>query len=395
MILNGKTIAVCVSGGIAAYKACELVSRLKKMGTDVHVVMTENACRFVAPLTFETLSGNRVFVDMFGKSRAAEVEHISLAKKADLFVIAPCTANAIGKIANGIADDFLTTVIMATVKPVLIAPAMNTNMLNSAAYQANEKTLKERRFLFVEGECGLLACGDVGRGRLAPVETIMEKIVEILYPKRDFTGKRVVVTAGSTREDIDPVRFITNRSSGKMGVAIAEAAAARGASVTLIAGFISVAMSGLYDVVNVRTTEEMFDAVMQNREADYIIMAAAPCDYKLSAPSSQKIKQENLTLQFKKNPDIATAVGKNKGATKLVIFAAETENLIENAQKKLKIKNADMVVANDVTKEGAGFDCDTNIVTIITNKETMQVPLTTKKELAEIILDKMQVMDKA
>lgn len=397
MVLKGKTIAVCVTGGIAAYKACELVSGLKKLGADIHVVMTENACLFVAPLTFEALSGNKVTFDMFAENRQSGVEHVSLAKKADLFVIAPCTANVVGKIAAGIADDFLTTVIMATVKPVLIAPAMNTNMILNPAYKANEKTLKERGFLFIEGETGMLACGDTGPGRLAPVEKITQKIIEILCPKRDFEGKRVLITAGSTRENIDPVRYITNRSSGKMGLCLAKTALRRGASVILVAGFMSVPIDipvcENFNIIKASTTEEMYNAVLQNKDADYAIMAAAPCDYKLQLPAVQKLKQSKLTLDLEKNPDIAAALGKNKGNTKLVIFAAETENLIENAKNKLKNKNADMVLANDVTKEGAGFDCDTNIATIITKTEMTEIPLTDKKELAEIILDKMAGLD--
>ncbi|MBR2967563.1 MAG: bifunctional phosphopantothenoylcysteine decarboxylase/phosphopantothenate--cysteine ligase CoaBC [Clostridia bacterium] len=390
-MLKGKTIAVCVSGGIAAYKACEIVSRLKKLGACVHVVMTQNATCFVAPLTFETLSGNKVTIQNFDPNREWEVEHVSLAKKCDLFLIAPCTANVVGKLASGIADDFLTTTVMATTAPVVIAPAMNVNMYESAAYQANEDKLRERGFYFIEPSSGLLACGDVGKGRLAEPEVIVEQVIEILMPKRDLLGKTVLVALGSTREQIDPVRFITNSSSGKMGAAIVKAALNRGADVIAVSGFISVNLPLEATVINVKTTDEMYEAVKENYvKSDYIIMAAAPSDYKVKNLSKEKIKDTNLTLEFVKNVDIAASIGKEKGDKTLVVFAAETNDLVENARKKLINKKADLVVANDVTMDGAGFNVDTNVVTFVTEGGVEHCQKMDKTLLADVILDKMQ-----
>ncbi len=390
MNLKGKNVVIGVTGGIAVYKMCEVVSSLRKRGADVFVVMTKNATEFVSPLTFETLSNNRVVTDMFDRDREWEVEHISLAKKADVFVVAPATANFVGKFASGIADDFLTTTVMATKAPVLLAPAMNTGMMTSKAYEKNENELKERGVNFIYGGTGFLACGDTGKGRLAEPSTIVEAIENILFPVRDLEGKTVMVTAGATREPIDPVRFITNRSSGKMGIAIANSALKRGANVILIKGFTSVSPDDGVEIVNVETTADMYNAVMSNLDkADIIIKSAAPADYKVNV-ADQKIKSETLTLEFVKNPDIAQAVGKIKGNKKLVVFSAETENLYENATKKLIKKNADMVVANDVTKQGAGFDVDTNIASFITKNGVEELPIMTKAELADKILDKVQ-----
>lgn len=390
MILSGKTIAVCVTGGIAAYKACEIVSSLKKLGADVHVIMTQNAINFVAPLTFETLSGNKVVTKNFDPDREWEVEHVSLAKKCDIFVIAPCTANVIGKLATGIADDFLSTTVMAFTKPVLIAPAMNVNMYNSASYKQNEDTLIRRGFLFVEPESGVLACGDEGKGRLASPHSIVDRIVDILKPRRDYVGKTVLVTLGSTREYIDPVRFITNASSGKMGLSIINAAMERGADVIAICGYVSVQLPKECTIVRVTTTEEMLDKTVEYAvNADVIIMAAAPSDYKPVYFSDNKIKSGELHVDFVKNPDIAATIGKVKGKRKLVVFAAETQNLLENAKRKLIAKNADMAVANDVTESGAGFDVDTNVATIVTRSGEESLPMMTKARLADVILDKI------
>ena len=390
MILSGKTIAVCVTGGIAAYKACEIVSSLKKLGADVHVIMTQNAINFVAPLTFETLSGNKVVTKNFDPDREWEVEHVSLAKKCDIFVIAPCTANVIGKLATGIADDFLSTTVMAFTKPVLIAPAMNVNMYNSASYKQNEDTLIRRGFLFVEPESGVLACGDEGKGRLASPHSIVDRIVDILKPRRDYVGKTVLVTLGSTREYIDPVRFITNASSGKMGLSIINAAMERGADVIAICGYVSVQLPKECTIVRVTTTEEMLDKTAEYAvNADVIIMAAAPSDYKPVYFSHNKIKSGELHEDFIKNPDIAATIGKVKGKRKLVVFAAETQNLVENAKRKLIAKNADMAVANDVTESGAGFDVDTNVATIVTRSGEESLPMMTKARLADVILDKI------
>ncbi|HIV63793.1 MAG TPA: bifunctional phosphopantothenoylcysteine decarboxylase/phosphopantothenate--cysteine ligase CoaBC [Firmicutes bacterium] len=391
MNLKGKCVMVGVTGGIAVYKVCELVSSLRKQGAEVCVAMTENATKFVSPLTFETLSANRVVVDMFDPAREWEVEHISLAKKADVCVIAPCTADFAGKLAAGIADDFLSTTVMACKCPVLIAPAMNTNMLESAAYRDNEKLLRSRGYLFVDPGSGMLACGDKGSGRLAEPKEIEERVIELLFPKKDYDGKTVLVTAGGTAEPIDPVRFICNRSSGKMGFAIALAAADRGAQVIFVRGRTDAGIDDArFETIDVSTTREMYDAVLANvSRSDVIIKAAAPCDYRPRAAAKQKIKSGAFSLELEKTEDIAAAAGKIKGGRKLVVFAAETENLEANASAKLLKKNADLVVANDVTAEGAGFGTDTNIVTLIDRRGAEKLPIMPKRQLADVILDRI------
>ncbi len=388
MKLAGKTVAVGVTGGIAAYKACEIVSSLKKQGADVYVAMTENATRFVSPMTFETLSGHRVSVDTFDRNFEYDVKHISLAKRADLFLIAPATANFVGKYACGIADDFLTTTVMATKCPVVIAPAMNTGMLTSAAYRQNEETLKKRGVIFIESGVGRLACGDEGAGRLAEPNTVVERVIEILCPKTDYAGKTLLITSGGTKEPIDPVRFITNRSSGKMGAALADAAVRRGGKVVYICGENAVLPKCDAEIITVRTTEEMLAKCLENfTRCDYIIKAAAPSDYKVENFSADKIKSEKLTLSLVKNLDIAATLGKKKGDRKLIVFAAETSDPEKNASKKLLSKNADMVVLNDVSKAGAGFYVDTNIATLITKESKTELPLMSKAELSDVILD--------
>ncbi len=389
-----KTVVVLgVTGGIAAYKACEVVSRLKKAGTEVHVIMTENACKLVAPLTFQTLSGNPVVVDTFAQPVAYEVEHIALAQKADLFVIAPATANILAKMAHGIADDMLSTTVLATKAPVLAAPAMNTAMWENAATQANVKILQERGVRFIGPAGGLLACGDTGIGRMSEPQEIAEEIIRLLHSDKSMHGLRVLVTAGPTREPIDPVRFLTNRSSGKMGYSIAEAALARGAEVTLVSGPVSIAAPKGCRLISVETTEDLYQAMMRECSShDLIIQSAAPADYRPVERVNQKIKKEKgqpLKLTFEENQDIAAAVGQNKREGQILVgFAAETENLLDNASVKLRKKNLDMIVANDVTKQGAGFDVDTNIVTLITDKGQESFPMMTKKEVAAVILDK-------
>ena len=391
MNLKGKCVMVGVTGGIAVYKVCELVSSLRRQGAEVCVAMTKNATEFVSPLTFETLSANRVVVDMFDPAREWEVEHISLAKKADVCVIAPCTADFAGKLAAGIADDFLSTTVMACKCPVLIAPAMNTNMLESAAYRDNEKLLRSRGYLFVDPGSGMLACGDKGSGRLAEPKEIEERVIELLFPKKDYDGKTVLVTAGGTAEPIDPVRFICNRSSGKMGFAIALAAADRGAHVIFVRGRTDAGIDDArFETIDVSTTREMYDAVLANvSRSDVIIKAAAPCDYRPRATAKQKIKSGAFLLELEKTEDIAAAAGKIKGGRKLVVFAAETENLEANASAKLRKKNADLVVANDVTAEGAGFGTDTNIVTLIDRRGAEKLPIMPKRQLADVILDRI------
>ena len=386
-------VVLGVSGGIAAYKACEIVSRLKKAGTEVHVIMTENAVKLAAPLTFQTLSGNPVVVDTFAPPVAFEVEHIALAQKADVFVIAPATANILAKMAHGIADDMLSTTVLATKAPVLVAPAMNTAMWEHPATQANVKLLQDRGVHMIGPAGGLLACGDSGIGRMSEPEEITEEILHLLNSDDSMRGLRVLVTAGPTREAIDPVRFITNRSSGKMGYAIAETAAARGAEVTLVSGPVSIPAPAHCRVISVETTEDLYQAMMREcAEQDIIIQSAAPADYRPVEQAEQKIKKEKgqpLHLTLEENEDIAAAVGRNKRKGQILVgFAAETENLLDNASGKLHRKNLDMIVANDVTRPGAGFDVDTNIVTLITENHQESFPLMTKKEVSEIILTK-------
>lgn len=384
-----KTVILGVTGCIAAYKSCEIVSRFIKLGYDVRVIMTVNATEFVSKLSFETLSNNRVVVEAFDPNREFETEHISYAKLASAFVIAPATANVIGKIANGIADDMLTTTVMATKAPVFICPAMNTNMYNNPTVTKNIETLKEKGYIIIDSTEGRLACGDIGKGKMAEPIDIVEEVDKLLTPKPDFRGKTVLITAGATIEPIDAVRYITNHSSGKMGVALAEAVLDRGGNVILVAGNTSVPLPKGITVVKVKTTRDMLEAVTEKlNDSDIIIKCAAPADYRPKEVAAQKIKSEVLNLELVKNPDIAKAVGNVKGDKKLVIFAAETNDLIENASGKLMNKGADIVVANDVTKEGAGFGTDTNIATII-RKDGVIKPLEKmpKRELADVILD--------
>lgn len=391
-MLSGKCVVVGVTGGIAAYKTCEVVSRLKKLHADVRVIMTKNATEFVSPLTFQSLSHNPVSVDTFANIQTWEIEHIALAQRADVFVIAPATANIIGKLACGIADDMLSTTVMATHAPVLIAPAMNTAMLENAATQQNMRTLSERGIRFIAPGTGMLACGTSGAGRMSEPSQIVDEIVRTLRPREDFAGLSVVVTAGPTAEPLDPVRYITNRSSGKMGYAIAEAAHARGAHVTLISGPTAIQPPKGVDVVRIGTTQELYDAVLGHADADVVIQAAAPADYRAREISPTKIKRtgDSLMIELVPNPDIAAALGAHKhpGQT-LVGFAAETNNVIENAQGKLKRKSLDLIVANDVTRAGAGFDVDTNIVTLIDGEGMKELPMMTKREVADGILDRV------
>lgn len=391
-MLSGKCVVVGVTGGIAAYKTCEVVSRLKKLHADVRVIMTKNATEFVSPLTFQSLSHNPVSVDTFANIQTWEIEHIALAQRADVFVIAPATANIIGKLACGIADDMLSTTVMATHAPVLIAPAMNTAMLENAATQQNMRTLSERGMRFIAPGTGMLACGTSGAGRMSEPSQIVDEIVRTLRPREDFAGLSVVVTAGPTAEPLDPVRYITNRSSGKMGYAIAEAAHARGAHVTLISGSTAIQPPKGVDFVRIGTTQELYDAVLGHADADVVIQAAAPADYRAREISPTKIKRtgDSLMIELVPNPDIAAALGarKHPGQT-LVGFAAETNNVIENAQGKLKRKSLDLIVANDVTRAGAGFDVDTNIVTLIDGEGMKELPMMTKREVADGILDRV------
>ena len=386
-------VVLGVTGGIAVYKACELLRLLQKRGIDVFVVMTQNACRFVAPLTFETLSGHPVAVDTFDRPQTWEVEHIALAKRADLFLIAPATANIMGKMACGIADDMLSTTVMATRAPVLVAPAMNTGMWENAAVQQNVKTLRARGVEIVAPVSGHLACGDSGAGKLEDVAVIAERACELLFAKKDMEGLRVMVTAGPSREALDPVRYISNRSSGKMGYAIAQAAQKRGAEVTLLSGPVAIEAPQGVKLVPFTTTQELLDRASElAREQDLLIQAAAPADYRAKEVAPQKIKKqggEPMTFTLVENPDVAATLGKAKRSGQVFVgFAAETNDVLAHARDKLARKNLDMIVANDVTRPGAGFDVDTNIVTLITKDGQEALPMMSKAEVAQRILDR-------
>ncbi len=399
MDLTGREIVLGVTGGIAAYKSAEVVSRLRHLGANVHVIMTKNATEFVSPLTFQTLSANQVVTDTFQAPEYWNVEHVALAKLAEVFVIAPATANIIAKMASGIADDMLSTTVLATKAPVLIAPAMNTGMWTADATRENVQKLKTRGVHSVGPDSGILACGDEGAGRMSEPEAIVEAIRDILDVRRDLEGLKILVTAGATKERLDPVRYMTNDSSGKMGFAIAEAARDRGAEVTAVYGSVTATVPEGIRRIQIESAQELYDTMMhETPDQDIIIQAAAVCDYRFEKTSTSKIKKaegESLTLTLKENPDVAKAVGaiKKKGQT-LVGFAAETDNVRKNAAEKLKKKNLDMIVANDVTLPGAGFNVDTNIAALITKDGTEEQPLQTKRELADKILDKILVLRK-
>ncbi len=390
--MKGKVTILGVTGGIAAYKAAELLRLFVKAGADVHVVMTKAAQRFVTPLTFQTLSGNPVHTKMFNLIDQREIGHISLSERADIMVIAPATANFIGKVASGIADDLLTTTVMATKAPILIAPAMNTAMYHNPIYRENEEKLRRLGCHFVDPSTGMLACGWEGEGKLQEPAVIFEAAGTVLSPK-DFCGRTVIVTAGPTREEMDPVRFFSNYSSGKMGYAIARAARRRGARVSLVTGPVSLAAPWGVETISVTSAREMREAVLRLFDsADVVIKTAAVADYRPEERSSSKIRKGEtpLTVKLVKNPDILAELGRNKGDCFLVGFAAETGDAAESAARKLSEKNLDMVVGNDVTCAGAGFAVDTNIVKILTRDgRTEAMPLMGKDELADEILDRI------
>ncbi|MFR5263918.1 bifunctional phosphopantothenoylcysteine decarboxylase/phosphopantothenate--cysteine ligase CoaBC [Clostridium sp.] len=390
--MENKCIVLGVSGGIAVYKALDVVSRLKKHDIDVRVIMTESATEFVTPLSFQSLSQNQVIVDMFAEPKAFEIQHISLAKRADLMIIVPTTANIIGKVANGIADDMLTTTIMATKAPVVFAPAMNTNMYENRIVQDNISKLKKYGYKFVEPASGRLACGDLGKGKLQDTEIIVEYALSVLNQQKDLQGKNVIVTAGPTIAPIDPVRFITNKSTGKMGYEIAKEARDRGANVTLISGPTNLKEPFGIDVINVSTNEEMYNAILSKFEgADIIIKSAAVADYKPSEYSEKKIKKgsQGLELNLIRDRDILKTLGEQKKKNQIIIgFAAESHDLIKNAQSKLEKKNLDYIVANNILSKDTGFGTDNNKVTII-GKEGFELSLEkmSKREVAKNIFD--------
>jgi phosphopantothenoylcysteine decarboxylase/phosphopantothenate--cysteine ligase len=390
-------IALGVTGGVAAYKAAELVRRLQQEKLDVQVVMTRAAQEFIAPLTFAALTGKKVITEMFGADDSSPanvesaIEHIAVAQRIDLLLVAPATADMLGKFAHGIADDFLSTLYLATKAAVMVAPAMNVNMWEHPATQENLATLRARGVHVVDPDEGYLACGMTGAGRLAATETIARKVCNVLGLRTDLAGLTILITAGPTREDLDPVRFITNHSSGKMGYALAEAAVRRGAHVVLVSGPTELHAPDGADWVPVRTTEEMRRAVNERAaETNIVVMAAAIADYRAAATSPTKIKRgsEHLTLELEPTPDILAELSRSKGNRLVIGFAAETDRLAENARAKLARKGADMIVANDVTQEGAGFDTDTNIVTLfLRDGREIALPKLSKLDVAHRILD--------
>lgn len=387
-----QSILLGVTSSIAVYKSAYLARELTKAGYDVNVVMSKNAAEFIAPLTFERLTGNRCITDTFDRSFQHEVEHIALAKKADAVIIAPATANIIGKLASGIADDMLSTTVMACRAPVYIAPAMNTNMYENPVVQRNISILSKLGYKFIEPSVGLLACGDTGKGKMAEPEIIAEYLYRELHPVKDMTGKRVLVTAGATRESIDPVRFITNHSSGKMGCALARQAMLRGAEVTLVAGSMSVEPPMFVNTVRTESAEDMFRAVTERfDDCDIVIKAAAVADYTPAVKYDSKIKKSDsdMSIELKRTKDILKYLGEHKKNQYICGFSMETENLIENSRAKLESKNADMIAANSLTGKGTGFGTDTNAVTIITREKTVELPLMSKAETADRILDEI------
>lgn len=386
-----KCVVVGVSGGVAVYKALDVISRLRKKDVEVHVIMTKSATEFVTPLSFQSLSQNMVITDMFAEPKAWEIQHISLAKKADLMLIVPATANIIGKVANGIADDMLSTTIMATKAPVVFCPAMNTNMYENPIVQRNISLLKELGYEFIEPASGRLACGDEGKGKLQDTEIIAEETLRRLHSTKDLLGKKVVVTAGPTMVPIDPVRILTNRSSGKMGYSIAEEARDRGAEVVLISGPTSLRKPNGIKVIDIKTNEDMFNAIKNEfKDADIVIKSAAVADYKAKNYSNEKIKKtgDDLNLIFERYRDILKTLGDMKENQILVGFAAESSNLKENAKGKLDRKNLDYIVANDISKSETGFASDENKVTIISKSgEEVSLEKMSKREVAKNIFD--------
>jgi phosphopantothenoylcysteine decarboxylase/phosphopantothenate--cysteine ligase len=395
-MLQNKCVVLGVTGGIAAYKAVDLLRLLTKAGAEVHVVMTRSAREFVTPLTFQTLSGNPVHTELFSLIQEQDIGHISLADRADLLLVAPATANLVGKVANGVADDLLTTTIMATKAKVLFAPAMNSNMWENPIYKDNQKFLEGLGYHFIEPATGELACGWEGQGKL-PDPQIIFNAAHSLIGADDFFGKTILVTAGPTREEIDPVRFLSNYSSGKMGYAIASAAANRGAKVVLVSGPVHLPQPKGVNRICVSSAQEMYDAVMNNAEqSDIIVKAAAVADFRPVARGEQKTKKgdaETLSIELQRNPDILAELGQEKGDKLLIGFAAETEELLKHATDKLQKKNLDMIVANDVTQEGAGFDGDTNVVRLLTSDGNVEdLPRMSKVEVAERLLDRILEM---
>ena len=392
-MLKGKTVVLAVSGSIAAYKIASLASALGKLHADVQVLMTQNATNFINPITFETLTGNKCLVDTFDRNFQYSVEHVALAKRADVVLVAPASANVIGKIANGIADDMLTTTVMACKCKKIISPAMNTQMFENPIVQDNLKKLEHYGYEVIQPAVGLLACKDVGKGKMPEPETLLEYILQEVAYEKDLKGKKILVTAGPTQEPIDPVRYLTNLSSGKMGYAIAKVCSMRGAEVTLVSGKTAIKPPLFVDVVPVTTAREMYEAVTgRSDRQDIVIKAAAVADYRPKTISEQKVKKTDgeLSIEMERTDDILKYLGEHKRANQFLCgFSMETEHMLENSRKKLKKKNLDMIVANNVKVEGAGFAGDTNIVTLITGDDETQLPLLSKEETAVEIMNKI------
>lgn len=395
-MLKGKTILLGVSSSIAAYKMCNVARMLTKLGAEVHVSMTQNATNFVHPLTFETLTQNKCLIDTFDRNFQYSVEHVAIAKKADLVLIAPATANVIGKIANGIADDMLTTTVMACTCPILVSPAMNHNMLHNSIVQENIEKLKRHGYKIIDSVRGMLANRDIGDGKLPDEDTLVEYILREIAFEKDLAGKKVLVTAGATRESIDPVRFITNHSSGKMGFAMAKAAMLRGAEVTVVAAHTEVEPPMFVDVVKVQSAENMFNAVKSRlNDTDIVIKAAAVADYTPVSTADHKIKKSDsdMSISLKRTTDILKYIGENRREGQVICgFSMETDNVIENSRKKLNSKNCDMICANSLKKDGAGFGTDTNIITMITADCDEELELMSKFDAANVILTKIKGM---
>ena len=398
-MLTGKTIVLGVTGSIAAYKTANLASMLVKLGADVHVIMTQNATKFITPMTFETLTDNKCIVDTFDRNFSFDVKHVSLAKKGDLFMVAPCTANVIGKVAGGICDDMLTTTIMATKAPVLFAPAMNTGMWENPILQDNLQKLKHYGYHIIEPVVGRLACGDTGSGKMPSEETLLEHILLHVAKEKDLEGKRVLITAGPTQEAIDPVRFITNHSSGKMGYALAKMAVLRGAEVTLVSGPVGIEPFAGIEKVGVKSAQEMFEAVTARSAAsDIIVMCSAVADYTPASYSEQKVKKQDgeLSIALARTKDILGYLGEHKREGQVLVgFSMETEHLIDNSRQKLEKKNADLICANSIADNNTGFGVDTNVLTLITPDDCIELPLMSKEEAAHRLLDEIMKRKKS
>ena len=395
-MLKNKTVLLGVTGSIAAYKIANLASALKKLHADVHVLMTQNATNFINPITFESLTGNKCLVDTFDRNFQFQVEHVSIAKKADIVMIAPASANVIGKIAHGIADDMLTTTVMACKCPVYVSPAMNTNMYENPIVQDNMKVLEKYGYHIITPASGYLACGDTGAGKMPEPETLLQYIVQEIAFEKDLKGKKILITAGPTQEKIDPVRYITNHSSGKMGYALAKRAAMRGAEVTLVSGQVSIAPPPFVKVVSIVSAKDMFEAVTAvSDQQDIIIKAAAVADYRPAFVSDEKMKKKDdqMSIELERTDDILKYLGEHKREGQFLCgFSMETQNMISNSRAKLEKKNLDMIAANNLKVEGAGFKTDTNVLTLITQNEEVSLDMMSKEDAAGVILDRILLL---